>query len=56
MSKDYKADKEAIEPRASKCGDDDDDDDLAAMFGQLGVSGSRKCQVCQTVCVFPLPS
>jgi len=50
VSKDYKADKEAIEPKAVSKGDDDDDDEeeLAAMFGQLGVSGSRNCQLCQT--------
>ncbi|KAF8647534.1 hypothetical protein AX16_006641 [Volvariella volvacea WC 439] len=46
---DYKADMEAVEPRAAKKGADEDDpgadaDDLAAAFGQLGVT--RKCQVC----------
>lgn len=54
MSKDYKADKEAIEPKAASKGDDDDDDELTAMFGQLGVSGSRNCQVCQTAYVLLL--
>jgi SNF2 family DNA or RNA helicase len=48
VSKDYKTDREAIEPRTKKTSDDDDDE-LAAMFGQLGVTPSRKCQVCQVV-------
>lgn len=51
VSKDYKADKDAIEPKASPKGDDDGDDELADMFGQMGVSGSRNCQLCRIVYV-----
>lgn len=50
MNKDYKIDSSAIEPKAASKGQDadDDGDDLAAMFGSLGVSNTRRCQVCQT--------
>ncbi|EGO26624.1 hypothetical protein SERLADRAFT_447781 [Serpula lacrymans var. lacrymans S7.9] len=48
VSKDYRVDREAAEPKAAK-GDDDDADDLTAMFGQMGVSNGKKCEVCQTV-------
>lgn len=51
MNKDYKADSEAIEPKAASKNSDDEADDLADMLGQLGVSASRRCQVCQTVYV-----
>ena len=56
ISKDFLADKEAVDPKAAKSGQDvDDADDLAELFGQLGVSSARKCQVCQTtyvICIF----
>ncbi|KIM92388.1 hypothetical protein PILCRDRAFT_810445 [Piloderma croceum F 1598] len=50
VNKDYKIDSSAIEPKAASKGQeaDDDGDDLAAMFGSLGVSNTRRCQVCQT--------
>ncbi|KIJ59865.1 hypothetical protein HYDPIDRAFT_117943 [Hydnomerulius pinastri MD-312] len=47
VQKDYRVDKDAAEPKAAK-EDEDDADDLAAMFGQLGMSGGKKCQLCQT--------
>ena len=50
VSKDYRIDKDAAEPKAAK-DDEDDADDLAAMFGQLGMSGAKKCQLCQTASV-----
>ena len=50
VSKDYKIDREAAEPKASK-DEGEDADDLAAAFGQIGISGGRKCQVCQTASV-----
>lgn len=61
LSKDFLADKEAVEPKAAKSGQDvEDADDLAELFGQMGVSSTRKCQVCQTTYVachaFPLLS
>jgi hypothetical protein len=42
-------DQDAVEPQPAKSPLDDDDegDDLANMFGKLGVSKIRKCQVCQ---------
>ena len=46
VSKDYHIDKDAAEPKAAK--DEDDADDLAVMFGQLGMLGGKKCQLCQT--------
>lgn len=47
VTKDYKADHEAVEPKAAKNATDErDGDDLAEIFGQLGVT--RRCQVCQT--------
>lgn len=50
VNKDYKMDRDAIEPKAASKGNeaDDDADDLAAMFGSLGVSNAKRCQVCQT--------
>ncbi|KII91481.1 hypothetical protein PLICRDRAFT_51622 [Plicaturopsis crispa FD-325 SS-3] len=45
VSKDYRADTDALESKTTK--DDDEGDELAAMFGALGVSGGRKCAVCQ---------
>ncbi|PPQ99319.1 hypothetical protein CVT24_009187 [Panaeolus cyanescens] len=49
VSKDYKQDTDAVEPRAVKGKDDlePDADDLIAAFGQLGVT--KKCQLCMTV-------
>ncbi|KDR77106.1 hypothetical protein GALMADRAFT_66302 [Galerina marginata CBS 339.88] len=48
VSKDYKNDSDALEPKAVEKGKDDKDpdadDDLIAAFGQLGVT--RKCQMC----------
>ena len=49
VSKDYKQDLDAIEPKAVQKGGDDKDvdpDDLVAAFGKMGVT--RKCQVCMT--------
>ncbi|KAF8639149.1 hypothetical protein AX17_001638 [Amanita inopinata Kibby_2008] len=49
VTKDFKKDAEAVEPKAVKKGASDKDgdgDDLIAAFGQLGVS--RKCQFCTT--------
>ena len=48
ISKDYVADKEAVDPVEAKNKDLDDADDLADAFGQMGVSAARKCQMCQT--------
>ncbi|KZT22942.1 hypothetical protein NEOLEDRAFT_1157534 [Neolentinus lepideus HHB14362 ss-1] len=49
INKDYRADAEAIEPKAVKNGgDNDDDDELANAFGALGVSNKPKCQMCRT--------
>ncbi|KAI0267408.1 SNF2 family N-terminal domain-containing protein [Gloeopeniophorella convolvens] len=46
VSKDYSADREAIESRPAPK-DDQEDDELTEMFQQLGVSKGRKCQLCQ---------
>jgi len=49
VSKDYKADMDAVDPKAAKSSSQDpgvDGDDLVAAFGQLTVV--RKCQVCMT--------
>jgi len=52
--KDYRIDSEAAEPRPAKNDDADEDaDELASLLGQMGVSNSKKCQLCQTVCVAP---
>lgn len=54
VSKDFSTDKEAVEPKAAKNdGDLDGADDLADLFGQMGVAGERKCQMCQEMCVVP---
>lgn len=50
VSKDYKQDAEALEPKAAKkdiASGDVDADDLAMALGQLSVT-ARKCQVCTT--------
>ncbi|KAH9474606.1 putative ATP-dependent helicase [Psilocybe cubensis] len=48
VSKDYKNDSQALEPKPAEKGKDvadpDADDDLIAAFGQLGVT--KKCQMC----------
>ncbi|TDL20620.1 hypothetical protein BD410DRAFT_725354 [Rickenella mellea] len=50
VSKDFSTDKEAVEPKAAKNdGDLDGADDLADLFGQMGVAGERKCQMCQEI-------
>lgn len=50
--KDYRIDSEATELRQAKNDDADEDaDDLASLLGQMGVSNSKKCQLCQTECV-----
>lgn len=46
VSKDYTADREAIESRPAPK-DDQEDEDLTTMFQQLGVSKGKKCQLCQ---------
>lgn len=53
VSKDFCNDKDAAEPKAAQ-DDEDDTEDLAAAFGQLGMSGSKKCRLCQTASVIPL--
>jgi len=52
VTKDYKTDVDALEPKAVPKGKDDTDadaDDLAAAFGQMGVS--KKCLMCTIECV-----
>jgi hypothetical protein len=52
VNKDYKMDQDAIDPKAKgNDADDDDADDLATMFGSLGVTSTKRCQVCQTLYV-----
>lgn len=50
ISKDYKKDQEAVEPKSAsqQSNDDDDDegDDLAALLGGLAIT-RKPCQVCQ---------
>ncbi len=53
VSKDFIADKEAVEPTAAKGNDLNDGDDLADLFAQMGVASNRKCQLCQTRFVLP---
>jgi hypothetical protein len=49
VSKNFKADEEAVDPKPIKNVEDDgDEDELANMFGKLGVAAVRTCQVCQT--------
>jgi hypothetical protein len=50
VSKDYRVDKDAADPKATG-NDEDDADDLTAMFENMGMSGARKCQLCQTAYV-----
>ncbi len=48
ISKDVSFDREAVEPKAVKEGNDlEDEDDLTDMFGKLGMSGNKKCGMCQ---------
>lgn len=47
MSKDYRIDSDAANSQPAK-DDDDDAEDLTLMFGQMGVSNGKKCQLCQT--------
>ncbi|KAI6126880.1 SNF2 family N-terminal domain-containing protein [Pisolithus sp. B1] len=47
VSKDYRADGDAADPKPTK-DDDDDVDGLDELFGQMGVSNGKKCQLCQT--------
>lgn len=47
VSKDYRADREAADPKPTK-DDDEDVDGLDELFGQMGVSNGKKCQLCQT--------
>ncbi|KAI0058318.1 hypothetical protein BV25DRAFT_1830155 [Artomyces pyxidatus] len=48
VSKNYNADRDAVEPRAATKDDEDDDaDGLASMLGGMGLSGGKKCQLCQ---------
>ncbi|KAG6336400.1 hypothetical protein ID866_2694 [Astraeus odoratus] len=47
VSKDYHVDKDAADPKPAKDGEDEAED-LAAMFGQMGVTNAKKCQLCQT--------
>ncbi|KIO02504.1 hypothetical protein M404DRAFT_649793 [Pisolithus tinctorius Marx 270] len=51
ISKDYRADKDAADPKPAK-DDDEGVDDLDELFGQMGVSNGKKCQLCQA----PLPA
>lgn len=44
ISKDFTADKDAVDPRPAK---EDEADELADLFGAMGVSSTRKCQMCQ---------
>lgn len=48
ISKDISFDREAVEPKAVKEGNElEDEDDLTDMFGKLGMSGTKKCGMCQ---------
>ena len=48
ISKDISFDRDAVEPKAVKEGNDlEDEDELADMFGKLGMSGTKKCGMCQ---------
>ena len=52
VSKDYREDKEAVQPKAAKHDDDvdDDADDLADLMGGLGLAGAgKRCQMCQNL-------
>lgn len=50
MSEDYAKDREAVEPKGAKTqdGEDDDADDLAEQLAGLGLSNTKRCQLCQT--------
>ena len=53
VSKDYNADREAIESRPTSK-DDQEDEELTTMFQQLVVSKGKKCQLCQDEYILPL--
>ena len=53
VSKDYNADREAIESRPNPK-DDQEDEELTTMFQQLVVSKGKKCQLCQDEYILPL--
>ncbi|KAI6041557.1 SNF2 family N-terminal domain-containing protein [Pisolithus marmoratus] len=46
VSKDYRTDRDAADPKPAK-DDDDGVDGLDEIFGQMGVSSGKKCQLCQ---------
>lgn len=46
VSKDYKQDKEAVEPKSASQDDDADDDELAGLLAGLDIS-KKPCQMCQ---------
>ena len=50
VSKDYRQDKEAVDPKAAKDDDDvgDNGDDLAELMGGLGLGAIKRCNMCQT--------
>jgi len=49
VTKDFSADKEALDPKAPKNSQDlNDGDDLADLLGKMEVTSSRKCALCQT--------
>lgn len=50
VSKDYRQDKEAVDPKAAKDDDDvgDNADDLADLMGGLGLANAKRCTLCQT--------
>jgi hypothetical protein len=65
VSKDYAADRDAVDPRQGRSGDVDASSDaaeeeeedesvnaLTAVFGQMGVEEKRVCEMCQEECVF----
>ena len=53
VSKNFTEDRDAVDPKAAKAGEDvDEADELADLFGGMGMSSARKCQVCQAVYVF----
>ncbi|KAI0320422.1 SNF2 family N-terminal domain-containing protein [Amylostereum chailletii] len=49
VSKDFRMDKDAVEPRAATKEGDEDVDALADALGGLGMSTGKRCQMCQTV-------
>lgn len=49
ITKNFSADKEALDPKAPKDSQDlNDGDDLADLLGKMEVTSSRKCALCQT--------